>query len=41
MKRSIRFVLNGDPVSLDTDDNCTLLWVFVPILNLQARIRMR
>lgn len=27
MKRSIRFVLNGHPVTLDTDDDRTLLWV--------------
>ncbi|HEX2061134.1 MAG TPA: (2Fe-2S)-binding protein [Thermoanaerobaculia bacterium] len=27
MKRSIRFRLNGKPVSLDTDDERTLLWV--------------
>ena len=27
MKRTIRFRLNGKPVSLDTDDERTLLWV--------------
>ena len=27
MKRSIRFGLNGQPITLDTDDDRTLLWV--------------
>ena len=27
MKRSIRFGLNGQPITLDTDDDRSLLWV--------------
>ncbi len=33
MKKSVRFRLNGHPVTLDTDDRRTLLWVLRDDLN--------